>query len=506
MLAKSYLNTLSSSLALFWKKAPALEISFYLLIGASFALTHFWITLIVGSIFIYLKTYQLMSGKNHFLIQTTLLCTLGYGYMLHFKPPLITTAVKGSGVIKILEKRPTVFFGRSSIYYKALLTCFETEDHIVYKNIPCTLRLKPKNAYEANKDLVLHHITLAPTASGLYQLKLDKDSQISPIKNSFSLAEHRYKWKLKVTKHLNHYIKESKTLKLLTALSVGYLDNKTLNYEFSKLGLQHLLTISGFHFALLALFFSWILQPLLPKKAKCLILILLLGTYMLYLGPAPSVSRAWIGVLIYLIGDFFDIASSGLNALGIACLCSFLIDPLCITQIGFQLSYSATLGIVAFYAPCEKLLCYLTPKRSLIELVQMPMYQSLLTGVLNFLRKGLALDLAVNLLTGPLLFFHFGSYPLMSFFYNLFIPVLISFSLLLLLVAYFFAWISPLCGWIHHINEVYTSHILTLIATSPKALDISIHLPFISYELCIATLCTVTLSMVFLSFRTKELS
>lgn len=503
---KSYINTLSSSLAIFWKKAPALETSFYLLIGASFALAPSWITLVLAFLFIYLKSYDLMTNKTTFVIQGVLLCALGYGYTLYFKPPIIPNAVKGTGVIKIIEKRPTVFFGRPSIYYKALLTCFETDDHMIYKNIPCTFRLKPKGAYAANKNLVLHHVTLAPTESGMYQLKIDKKSEITTIKNSFSLAEHRYKWKLKVTKHLSHYIKNHKTLKLLTALSVGYLDNKTLNYEFSKLGLQHLLTISGFHFALLALFFSWILKPLLPKKARCLALIILLGLYMVYLGAAPSVSRAWIGVLIYLIGEFFDVPSSGLNALGIACLCSFLGNPLCIGQIGFQLSYSATLGILAFYGPCEKLFCYLTPKRSLVTLIQMPFYQGLLAGVLNFLRKGLALDLAVNLLTVPVLFFHFGSYPLISFFYNLFIPILISFSLLLLLVAYFFAWLPPFCAWIHLINEHYTSHVLALIATAPKGLDIVVHLPFISYELCILILSAVTLSMVFLSCRLKQLS
>jgi competence protein ComEC len=269
MLIKPHLNTLSSSVVVFWKQAPALETSFYLLIGASFALAPSWIAWALAFLFIYLKSYDLMAKKITFIIQAILLCALGYSYTLYFKPPILLSAVKGTGVIKILEKRPTLFFGKSSIYYKALLTYFETEDHIVYKHIPCTLRLKPKGAYPANKDLALRHVTLTPSDSGMYQLKFNNESEISPIAHSFSLAEHRYRWKSKVTKHLSHYIKNQKTLKLLTALSVGYLDNKTLNYEFSKLGLQHLLTISGFHFALLALFFSWILKPLLPKKGKC---------------------------------------------------------------------------------------------------------------------------------------------------------------------------------------------------------------------------------------------
>lgn len=501
------LKILSRNLHLFWQRAPALETSFYLLLGAGFCLSSILFFLFLSLLFLSLKGYALLNFKEKytFISSSTLLILLGFLYTHYFNLPIFEegATLTGNALIKITEKRPSTFFGKTSLYYKANILIFESHDHVMYKNIPCSFNLKPKDAITANKDYYLKNINLLSKAPRRFQIKFQKTSQMTPIEKTSSLVEWRYLQKLKAEKHLSTYIKEPKVLKFLSTLTLGYLDNKTMNYEFSKVGLQHLLTISGFHFALLALSLSFLLKPFLPKKILNTTLIVALSLYVVYLGPSPSVSRAWIAILIYLIAQLFEIQSSGLNAIGIACLVSFLDNPISITHIGFQLSYLATFGIVAFYEPCEKWFCVLIPQRPLAVAIQMPLYQKLCYHSLVIIRKALALDLAVNTMTIPIIFYEFGNFPVFSFFYNLLIPFLMTGTLFLLLLGFIFSFFKPLCVLIHHLNDLYTNEILSLISYAPKGLEISIYIPNLSLYLTIISLCATFLFILYFKKLSK---
>lgn len=494
----------SQKLYLFWKRSPALETSFYLLLGSGLCLASFWFFLLLSAFFVSLKMYALSDyhRKYHYAISSALLISLGFFYTHYFNLPTLQegTTLSGDALITITEKRHSTFFGKTSIYYKANILVFENQDHILYKNIPCSFNLKQKNAIAADKDYYFKNITLLSKAPRRFQIRFEKTSSLIPVENTSSIVEWRYLQKLKAEKHLTTYIKEPKVLKFLSALTLGYLDNKTMNYEFSKVGLQHLLTISGFHFALLALSLSFLLKPFLSRKILNITLILTLSLYVVYLGPSPSVSRAWIAIIIYLVAELAEIRSSGLNAIGIACLVSFLDNPLCATHIGFQLSYLATFGIVAFYEPCETLLYNLIPKRSLFVVIQMPLYQKLCYYSLVMMRKAIALDLAVNTMTIPVIFYEFGNFPLFSFFYNLLIPFLMTGTMFLLLIGFLFSFFTPLCTIIHHINDLYTNEILSLISYAPKGLEIFIYIPNVSLYL---TLLSLVLTFLFILYFKK---
>ena len=71
--------------------------------------------------------------------------------------------------------------------------------------------------------------------------------------------------------------------------------------------------------------------------------------------------------------------------------------------------------------------------RSLSKITEMHWLDQHAYCLLYYLRQGLALALAVNLVAMPITFFYFQKFPLMSLFYNLFFPFLVSFSMLLLL-------------------------------------------------------------------------
>jgi competence protein ComEC len=493
------LHTFSKQLLLFWKRAPALEIALYLLLGTGCYLASPLFFIPLSLLFLLIKGFSLSSKRAVIVHYTSssLLILGGCLYTHYHNLPILSadTPIIGDALVNITQKRSTTFFGKTSLYYKATLLIFESEHHL-YKDLPCSFNLKEKDAILADKHYYFKDILLLSKTPKQFMIKFQKNSQKIPLKHSTSLTEWRYLQKEKAKEHLTKHIQDPKVLKFLSALTLGYLDQKTLCYEFSKAGVQHLLTISGFHFALLAMSLSFLLKPFLPKKILCFSLIALLSLYVVYLGPSPSVSRSWLAILLYLIAELFEYDCSGLNALGIAALIAFLECPLSITHLGFQLSYLATLGIIAFYEPCERILHLLIPPRSLSMLCQMPVHQKICYYCLVILRKAIALDFAVNTLTIPILFYEFGNFPLFSFFYNLLIPFLVSGSLFLLLLGFLCSFFPPLCHLIHHINDLYTREILSLVAYAPKGLEIFLYIPHVSLYLAITALTLAFLILV----------
>lgn len=484
---------LSHDLHLFCKRAPALEISLYLVLGSGVIHLSLFCFLCLCALFLWIRAYGFANKQRlHIALYGTLCVCMGGIYSGYFQPLVLKDSVSGNAVIRITDKRLSTFFGKTSIYYKLKVLAWDPEERLSLDHPKeCVCFLKPQKELSAHCDYYVQNVTLTPHPKGLDRLKVYPHSLCIPLDHTSSIVEWRYQYKLKAYNHLSDYIEDTRVLKFLSALSLGYLDHKTLGFEFSRGGLQHLLTISGFHFALLALFFSLLLKPLLPKKLRSCVVLILLTAYVLYLGPAPSVSRAWIAIVIYLLAEIVEIKASALNNLGVAAIVAFIENPTSTTQIGFQLSYAATLGIVAFYTQCETWLRFLIPARPLSITVQMPLYEQLLYYVLVLLRKGLAVDVAVNIMTTPLLLYHFGCFPLFSFFYNLFVPCLVGGTLFLLLLGFSCALWPPLCSAIHHINELYTGEILSFVAHIPKGLDLMVFVPHVSCDVAASALCVL---------------
>jgi predicted membrane metal-binding protein len=115
------------------------------------------------------------------------------------------------------------------------------------------------------------------------------------------------------------------------------------------------------------------------------------------------------------------------------------------------------------------------------------------------IRKSIALDNAVNLITLPVIFFHFESFPLFSFFFNLIIPLLLLPSLYLLMLGLMCAPLTALETTLHAWNHAYTKSILDYVAACPKILETTLTLKNMS-----ATACAVGVLMIFLSLLILE--
>jgi competence protein ComEC len=130
--------------------------------------------------------------------------------------------------------------------------------------------------------------------------------------------------------------------------------------QFSLTGVAHILAISGFHVAIVCGFLSFILSFLsrttVGRWIRYVSMILLLWTFTLITGLAPSAVRAAIMLSLYLTGRQLRQMTDGYNTLAVSAFCMLVYDPFYLFDIGFQLSYTAVAFILFLQPRMERLI------------------------------------------------------------------------------------------------------------------------------------------------------
>ncbi|MQW87167.1 ComEC/Rec2 family competence protein [Sinorhizobium saheli] len=126
-------------------------------------------------------------------------------------------------------------------------------------------------------------------------------------------------------------------------------------------GLSHVLAISGLNMVLAAgtfLIGARTLMSFVPglaekfpaKKVAAAGALLMVFLYILISGGAVSALRSWIMISIMLVAVFFDRISISLRNVALAALVIIAWKPSAVAGPGFQMSFAATLALVAGYA------------------------------------------------------------------------------------------------------------------------------------------------------------
>ena len=118
--------------------------------------------------------------------------------------------------------------------------------------------------------------------------------------------------------------------------------------ELSSLGIIHVLSVSGLHFALLIGIFSAVLNAIgLHKITSCTVVALFSLFYMFLTGFSPSVCRAGIMTFFVLFDFVLRKSPDKLTTLSITGVLMCLAEPCAAINLSFQLSFLATFGLIA---------------------------------------------------------------------------------------------------------------------------------------------------------------
>ena len=143
----------------------------------------------------------------------------------------------------------------------------------------------------------------------------------------------------------------------LSALIVGDRSDLSGNTKlnFSRLGISHILALSGMHLAILSIALNALLSSIgLNKKIRVSILFILIIFYMSLTGFSSSVLRS--GIMLLISGALFLLTkkADGITSLCIAVFLIVLFDPCSVYDTSLWLSAFATLGVIAFAAIADK--------------------------------------------------------------------------------------------------------------------------------------------------------
>ena len=188
-----------------------------------------------------------------------------------------------------------------------------------------------------------------------------------------------------------------KHLGMSNALFLG--DKSFLNQEtrnaFSAAGAMHLLAISGLHIGL----FVWIIFSLLrlaprlfTRRIALLVSLIFVWSYAFLIEFPPSVLRSVLMFSILSIGYSFKGSKNQLNILFFSASTLLLYNPMYLLDIGFQLSYSALIGITLCYKP-------------LVDSMKLN------NRFIKYTWNISALCLSAQLFTFPLCLFYFHQFP-----------------------------------------------------------------------------------------------
>lgn len=126
---------------------------------------------------------------------------------------------------------------------------------------------------------------------------------------------------------------------------------------FSRLGIAHVLSISGFHVGVLAGMAGWLLGRLrASRKVRAVCIAVLMAAYCLLTGMHPPVVRAALLLLLHEYGQVRCRQRSPVHLLCASMVLMLLCNPCQLTGASFQLTYGAVLGLTLVSPALRRLL------------------------------------------------------------------------------------------------------------------------------------------------------
>jgi competence protein ComEC len=180
----------------------------------------------------------------------------------------------------------------------------------------------------------------------------------------------------------------------------------SLQEAFRATGMSHIIAISGFNISLLAGGVTRLATPLIGKRRSAWLALVAIALYTALVGADAAVVRAAIMGGLYLTGN--RLLGRPLYARGTLFSAAFLMtvaNPLILWDVGFQLSFAATLGLMLYADRFHRWTsARLTPR--LPERVVGPL--------MGFLSDAVLVTLAAQLATLPLMLAVFDQVSIIS--------------------------------------------------------------------------------------------
>ncbi|HEX9838921.1 MAG TPA: ComEC/Rec2 family competence protein [Anaerolineales bacterium] len=235
-----------------------------------------------------------------------------------------------------------------------------------------------------------------------------------------------------------------------------------LQQAFKNTGTAHIIAISGFNMSIIAGLFVVFFSRFLGPRRGAALAILGIILYTILVGGGAAVVRAAIMGSLALFARQVGRRQFALNTLLAVALLMCLWNPLYIWDVGFQLSFFATLGLILYAEPFSQFANGIITKYFPASTAE---------RFAELFSEFVLLTLAAQLTTIPIMAYHFQRISLVSFIANPFIlppqpAVMILGGLAVLLSLVWFP-LGQIAAWVAWPFVVYTIRMVELFDRVP---------------------------------------
>ena len=227
-----------------------------------------------------------------------------------------------------------------------------------------------------------------------------------------------------------------------------------LETVFRKTGIIHIVVLSGYNVTLVVIFITYILSYALPYKMRIPFGLIAIVCFAVLVGLSATVVRASIMAALILFARATGRTYAVMRALMFAGVVMIVINPyLLVYDVGFQLSFVATLGLL-FVAPHVEKVLWFVPN----------IFQ---------VREFLTATIATQIFVMPILLYSIGEFSLVSVVVNVLVLPMVPVAMLLTfitgLVGFMFPTVAVLLGYVTYVCLLYILSVATFFAAVPLA-------------------------------------
>lgn len=223
-----------------------------------------------------------------------------------------------------------------------------------------------------------------------------------------SIIDAFYLQSSKIRSHITGFYEHNlpqNSAAFLSGVVLGVDNGMTKTYRDSliSLGVVHVVAASGMNITIVAGVFFAIFSNFLSRRAAVIFSIVAIAFYTVIAGGQASIVRAAVMGIIAFSAGLLGRQYYGLVALFLTGAIMVFISPLYLVDVGFQLSFLSTLGLLVIPSYLGGFVSKLKKRLRFFY----------------FIKEDLSLTISAQIATLPILFYYFGSYSVFSVFVNL---------------------------------------------------------------------------------------
>lgn len=287
---------------------------------------------------------------------------------------------------------------------KLILAIYEETDIDLGDKVLTNIEIKEPNT---NTNPKLFNYKLYLESKNIFATSSSKKANIEIL--SKSNLNYFEQLSIKIKDEISSVLDKSLTKEnssIIKSIILGddsFLSEEYIN-SFRKLGLSHILAVSGLHIGIIFGFLIYVLDLLkVHRKISMVISIIIIWIYACLIGFPASVLRASIMFSFLIIGKLVHKRYDSLNTLSLTGLILLIYRPLWVFSVGFQLSFIATFTILLFLPYMNRIINIKNKKIKTALVIVLTAQIGVLPISMYYFNELQTLSLIANLIIAPIL-------------------------------------------------------------------------------------------------------